>query len=103
MSWREKVLSEMRKKNIGQKDLAKLSGVTESSVSRYLHSDQKPRLDIIINFAKALNVKTEYLLADDEESVSAYTNIATAVARYGNNLTPDEKTRLIALIVGQGD
>ncbi|MBR2376913.1 MAG: helix-turn-helix transcriptional regulator [Clostridia bacterium] len=103
MSWREKVLYEMKKQNIGQKDLAKLSGVTESSVSRYLHSDKKPRLDIIINFAKALNLKTEYLLEEDNNAVSSYTNIATAVARYGNDLTPDEKNRLIALILGKGD
>ena len=102
-SWRDKVLEEMKKQNIGQKDLAKLSGVTESSVSRYLHSDKRPRLDIIINFAKALNLKTEYLLEDDETAVSSYTNIATAVARYGNDLNSEEKTRLIALILGKGD
>ena len=103
MSWREKVLYEMKKQNIGQKDLAKLSGVTESSVSRYLHSDKRPRLDIIVNLAKALNLKTEYLLEEDDSAVSSYTNIATAVARYGNDLTSDEKNRLIALILGKGD
>ena len=103
MSWRVKVLEEMKKQNIDQKDLSKLSGVTESSISRYLHNDKRPRLDIIVNFAKALNLKTEYLLEEDEVAVSSYTNIATAVARYGNDLTPDEKNRLIALILGKGD
>lgn len=103
MSWREKVLNEMRKQNLDQKDLAILSGVTESSVSRYLHSDKRPRLDIIINFAKALKLKTEYLLEEDSETVSSFTNIATVVARYGNDLTPDEKNRLIALILGKED
>ena len=103
MSWRIKVLDEMKKQNLGQKDLAKLSGVTESSISRYLHNDKRPRLDIIVNFAKALNLKTEYLLEEDDVAVSSYTNIATAVARYGNDLTPDEKNRLIALILGKGD
>ena len=103
MSWRMKVLEEMKKQNIDQKDLSKLSGVTESSISRYLHNDKRPRLDIIVNFAKALNLKTEYLLEEDEVAVSSYTNIATAVARYGNDLTPDEKNRLIALILGKGD
>jgi len=103
MTWRAKVLEEMKKKNIGQKDLAKLSGITESSVSRYLHSDKMPRLDVIINFAKALNLKTEYLLDEDDQAVSSFANIATAVARYGNDLTPDEKNRLIALILGKGD
>ena len=103
MSWREKVLEEMKKQNLQQKDLAKLSGVTESSISRYLHSDKRPWLDIIVNFAKALNLKIEYLLEEDNLAVSSFTNIATAVARYGNDLTPDEKNRLIALILGKGD
>lgn len=100
MTWREKVIFEMERKNLSQKDLAELSGITESSVSRYLHSEKRPRLDVIINFAKALGVKTEYLIEDEDDAISSYTNIATAVARYGNDLTPEEKNKLIALIIG---
>ncbi|MCR5457176.1 MAG: helix-turn-helix domain-containing protein [Clostridiales bacterium] len=100
MSWKEKVLNLMEKKNLTQKDLARLSGITESSVSRYLRSEKRPRLDIVINFAKALNVETTYLLDDEEKSISAYNAISTAVARYGNELTPEEKNQLIALILG---
>ncbi len=101
MSWQQKVLDEMKKRKIGQKELAELSGVTESSVSRYLHDSKRPRLDIIINFAKALNLKTEYLLEEDDDAISSYTKIAMAVARYGSNLTTDEQNKLIALILGR--
>jgi len=103
MSWNEKVLSLMGQKGLTQKDLSKLSNITESSISRYLHSEKRPRLDIVVNIAKALNVETNYLLDEEDKSVSAYNTISTAVARYGNELTPDEKNKLISLILGKVD
>ena len=103
MFWNEKVINLMNKKGITQKQLAQLSGVTESSISRYLHSDKQPRLDIIVNVAKALNVETNYFLDEEEKSDTAYNSISTAVARYGNELTPEEKNRLISLILGKVD
>jgi len=103
MDWKDRVASLMVKKGINQKDLARLSGITESSVSRYLKSDQRPRVDVLINFAKALEVKVDYLLDNDIESKeSCFTNIATAIARNGNDLTSEEKNKLIMLILGKG-
>lgn len=101
MSWKEKVIDLMEKRNITQKELSRLSGITESSISRYLRNDQRPRLDVVVNIAKALNVETNYLLEEEESSNSAYNTISTAVARYGNELTAEEKNKLIALILGQ--
>jgi len=100
MSWKEKVADLMNQRGINQKQLATLSGITESSISRYLHSEQRPRMDIVVNIAKALHVETEYLLEEEEKSESAYNSIATAIARKGNELTPEEKNQLIALILG---
>jgi len=100
MSWKEKVTELMNQRNISQKQLSQLSGITESSISRYLHSEQRPRMDIVVNIAKALHVETEYLLDDSERGESAYSSIATAIARKGNELTAEEKNQLIALILG---
>ena len=102
MKWFEKVLKLMEQKGITQKELSKRSGIAESSISRYLHSEKMPRMDVVINFAKALEVETEYLLDEKEKSESAYTTIATAVARKGSELTSEERNRLIALILGTG-
>ena len=102
MSWKEKVTELMKQRNITQKQLSQLSGITESSISRYLHSEQRPRMDIVVNIAKALHVETEYLLDDSERGESAYSSIATAIARKGNELTAEEKNQLIALILGAG-
>ena len=101
MAWSQKVLDLMQARNLTQKELSQLSGISESSISRYLRSKKRPRLDIVVNVAKALNVSTSYLLDEDDKAVSAYTKISTAVARYGGQLTAEEKNRLIALILGQ--
>lgn len=103
MTWQEKVKELMKNQGINQKKLSQLSGITEASISRYLKGERAARLDIIINFAKALNVTTEYLLNDDEETnLKPYQEIATAIARNGNALTAEEKNQLIALILGNG-
>ena len=103
MTWQKKVKELMKNQGINQKKLSQLSGITEASISRYLKSERAVRLDIIINFAKALNVTTEYLLNNDEETdLKPYQEIATAIARNGNALTAEEKNQLIALILGNG-
>ncbi len=102
MQWNEKVLNLMKKKNINQKQLSKLSGITKSSLSRYLNGDIVPRMDVIVNISKALQVETDYFLDDDEKTQSAYTTIATAIARKGSELSPEEKNQLIALLLGGG-
>ena len=103
MTWQDKVLKLLEQKGWNQQKLADESGITTASVSRYLHGERTPRMDIIINFAKALGVKTEYLLSEDEETnLTLYTEISTAISRNGNTLTPEEQTRLINLIINSG-
>lgn len=104
-TWSDKVKELMRVKNINQKELSQLSGITEASVSRYLTGERTPRMDIIINFARALGVSVEYLLDNSEKQqkeISAYDNIAVAIARDGNNLTAEEMNKLIELILARG-
>ena len=104
MTWQDKVKELMKNQGINQKKLSQLSEITEASISRYLKGERAARLDIIINFAKALNVTTEYLLNDDEETdLKPYQEIATAIARNGNALTAEEKNQLIALILRNGE
>lgn len=102
MEWNEKVISIMRQKGINQKQLSQLSGITESSISRYLKRESAPRMDIVVNIAKALQVETEFFLSEEEKGQTAYNAIAAAIARKGNELTAEEKNRLIALLLGGG-
>lgn len=102
MTWQEKIKQLMDSRGINQKQLSQLSGITESSVSRYLRSERRPRMDVVVNFAKALGVKTDYLLDDGEGTAeTAYEAISTAIARKGGELTPEEKNELIMLLLGR--
>ena len=100
MNWNEMVSDLMKTKGINQKQLSKLTGITESSISRYLNSDKTPRMDIVVNIAKALQVETDYFLTEDDKGQTAYNVISSAIARKGGELTPEEKNRLIALLIG---
>ncbi|MBR2750752.1 MAG: helix-turn-helix transcriptional regulator [Clostridiales bacterium] len=103
MEWNEKVKALMKSKGINQKQLASLSRITESSISRYLAGDKSPRMDIIVNIAKALDVSPDFFLEDDQKSETPFEAIATAIARKGNELSPEEKNELIRLLLGKGE
>ncbi len=99
MKWNEMVKDLMDKQGINQKQLSEMSGITGSSISRYLKSGKSPRMDIIVNVAKALQVETSYFLGESDRCQDAYTAISTAIARNGNELSPEEKNRLIELLL----
>ena len=101
MKWDEKVKMLMKKIGINQKQLSLLSGITESSISRYLSGGKTPRMDIIVNVARALGVSPDYFLEEEDRCESAYTAISTAIARKGSELTPEEKNKLILLLLGE--
>lgn len=52
------------RKNISQKDLSEKSGVTESSISRYLNKNIKPHLDTASSLAQVLGVSVDYLMGN---------------------------------------
>jgi len=99
----DKVKELMTLKNMTQKDLSDKSGITTASISRYLSGDRTPRIDIIINFAKALDVDVEYLLEADEtieKRENSYIECSSMLARNAKNLTNEEKMKLIKLLLG---
>lgn len=99
MAWKERIKSLMEERGLNQKELSKLSGITEPSISRYLKGERTPRIDIIVNFAKALDVSVEYLL--NGTNVEGIQDIKTAIARHGSKLTKEEQNELIELIRGK--
>ena len=103
MSWGEKIEKLMKQHNWSQKDLARESGITEASVSRYINGERNPRIDIVINFAKAFGVSTDYLLYEEDSPNNAYECISVAIARNGEKLTAEEQNRLIHLILNASE
>lgn len=62
----ERLQKIINKKDITQRELAKLTGVTEVTISRYLSGERKPRIEIISKIAEVLNVSIDYLLGNSD-------------------------------------
>ncbi len=92
----------LKEKGLSQKQLAKMSNITEASLSRYLSGILKPRIDVIRNIALALGVSVSYLVGDvdDFDPSSPYEETYRVVARNKVNLSDEEKTELIKLLFG---
>ncbi len=67
MNWRLKLINLLKEKNMTQKDLAELSGVNESTLSRALTGEVNPSIRTIRNITKALDITTDWLFSDDGE------------------------------------
>jgi len=88
----------MKEQSMTQKELARRSGLTEASVSKYLSGARKPQLEAIIALAKTLNTDADYLLGFEKGSSSTYKDIEKMIREKKASLTPEERMRLIMLL-----
>lgn len=97
-----KVKELMERDNISQKDLARLSNISESSISRYLSGSFEPRMDILVNIAKVFNVSVSYLMGEDVTLVNkdAYEETLCVVTRNKSKLDDQQKAELIKILFG---
>lgn len=103
MGWSDKVKKMMSDRNMNQKELSEKSGITRASICRYLQGKRRPRIDVVVNFAKALGVEPEDLLDEDEKVMSSMEAIKLSFARNGGELTEEEKKELVDMIMGKED
>lgn len=81
----DKRLKEMRlKRGLTQETLAKMVGLTKTSICCYENGTRTPTLDTLIDLANALNVELIYFLGIDRYQV------ASDDITYGLNLAKDE-------------
>ena len=92
----------MERDNISQRELSRLSGISESSMSRYLSGDLKPRMDILKNIADVFGVTTSYLMGESEkkEEHDAYHETICIVTRNKSKLNDKQKLELIKILFG---
>lgn len=55
------------KKNLTQRELADLVGITWSQISRYEAGKAKPRLAVLLSLSESLGVSPDYLTGDSED------------------------------------
>ena len=92
----------MNRDSLSQKKLAELSGISESSISRYVSGSLEPRMDILTNIAKAFGVSTSYLTGEDATSDNndPYKETICIVTRNKSKLTDEQKAELIKILFG---
>lgn len=100
--FKDRVKELMERDGVSQKELAIRSGISESSISRYLAGSLKPRMDILANIAKVFNVSTSYLVGEEEHTVEsdAYEETLCVVTRNKSKLSDQQKADLIKILFG---
>lgn len=101
----ERVNKLLREKSLTQKQLSRMSNVTEASLSRYLTGQLEPKVDVVRNIALALGVSVGYLVGETDENATRqnpFEETYVVVARNRASLTDQEKTELIKLLFGEG-
>ncbi len=92
----------MERDNLSQRELAVRSGISESSISRYLSGELKPRMDILANIAKVFGVTTSYLMGEERISkdIDAYEETLCVVTRNKTKLNDQQKAKLVKILFG---
>ena len=99
MKFEERLRMIMNEQGLSQKELAIKSNITEASMSKYLNGERTPRVDIIINLSRALEITTDELLLDvDNNEVVSFIQAKTVLARGMGNMSDEEKAKLIGFI-----
>lgn len=81
-----------------QKTLSEKSGIPASSLNRYLNGT-RPRIDIIIRVSNALGVDPSYFMEDVKPIIEPYKEVVEVVGRSKSALTPEEKRRIIEMLL----
>ncbi len=88
----------MSENHMTQKELSKITGISESSISRYLNGQLIPRVDVINSFAKTFNVDPSLFFEKTDKN--SFSELKTIITRNRENLTPQEKAELISILFG---
>ena len=98
----KRLKEEIDRNNLTQRKLADKVGVTEVSMSRYVHGGRIPRGNILVDIAKALRITPEYLtgMSDDEPSDVSYAEVWVRIKAHGKDWTKEDKQRLVLELFG---
>ncbi|MCR5609539.1 MAG: helix-turn-helix domain-containing protein [Lachnospiraceae bacterium] len=97
----ERLAELLKKHGITQKELAERVGVTEATMSRYMHSERIPKSEIIANIATALHTTSDYLLGTEEKGniENDYPRIIRLIARNSASMTQEQKNAIIKALI----
>lgn len=110
MKWRNSMVRNMASRiselltqqKLTQKELSQQTGITESSISHYVKGDRVPRGANLTKLASALGTTTDYLLKEENDSVSFNSEVDEVkmlIARNACKMTKAERYDLIRILM----
>lgn len=99
MTLGERIQSLLEARGMTRKELAEASGLTEAAISRYVNGTRNPKSISISAIAKALNVTSDELLGNTNDSVNEVDDAIRLVARNAKNVTIEQKRFLINALI----
>lgn len=99
----ERVKKILDEKKLTQKQLSRISNVSESSLCRYMRGDIEPRIDIVTNIAKALATTEAFLLGNSNvnEEENPKLAIRDILARNRNIISDKDRAEIIDMLYGR--
>ena len=88
----------MKEQGMTQRELARRTGLTEASVCKYLSGARTPQAEAVVLLAKALGTTSDYLLGIKRDEESIYLDLEKQILENKENLTSEERMRLIMLL-----
>lgn len=92
----ERIKALLNEKKMTQRQLAELSGVTESAISHYIKGDRIPSGVVSANIAYALSTTINYILGKDD--LLDFFSVKRILEQNKNKMTNEEKAELIELL-----
>lgn len=92
----EKLKQLMCRRRMSQRDLARMSGVTEAAMCRYLAGNRQPKSETLANMATALHTTSNDLLG--LEPPTEVEEVFRLVARNAASIPNDVRMKLIRLL-----
>lgn len=94
----------LNEKNISQKRLSELTGITESAISHYIKGDRVPRGMNLIKISEVLGISADSLIKDDREMDKDRDLVyaKSLIARNASKMTTEEKMEFIKLLMDKG-
>lgn len=96
MEFNERLTNLLSEKKMSQRELASKININEAAMSKYVNGSRKPRMDILVNIARELNVSVEYLTGSEE--TNNYEDIKNLICRNVSSMTDSQKIELIEII-----
>lgn len=97
MTTGERIKTLIDEQGIKQRDLADKIGVTEVSVSRYVHDQRTPKAPVIAKIARELHTTIDFLLGQEEEDADggSYDKAMRDIKKHAHAWSCIQKQRLV--------